>query len=237
MIYAGVSNSVIHFICALAVILIMFSAIKLFSELAQVLYGLREPCKNPKYWWLYFNYFSDLSNWLGLPLYILTIFFASIQFNSECTCVHSWQWSIGIASLFLAWASLILFLRKLELFGMIINLSWFTNLNLLNSTTDTGVYVLMLEILLKQFLKTIILTSFLVVMFAITFYLTFNQIQPSFVRSPFSSVYNSLWKVMTMVTGEMDYESIFPVFQWNARSRSPTVFPRNIMCCGLCSSL
>ena len=67
----------------------------------------------------------------------------------------------------------------------------------------------MLEILLKQFLKTIILTSFLVVMFAITFYLTFNQIQPSFARSPFSSVYDSLWKVMTMVTGEMDYESIF----------------------------
>ena len=46
-------------------------------------------------------------------------------------------------------------------------------------------------------------------MFAITLYLTFNQIDPAFARSPFSSVYNSLWKMMTMVTREMDYESIF----------------------------
>ena len=67
----------------------------------------------------------------------------------------------------------------------------------------------MLEILLKRFLRTIILTSFLVVMFSITFYLTFNQINPSFANSPFSSIYNSLWKMMTVVTGEMDYESIF----------------------------
>lgn len=77
----------------------------------------------------------------------------------------------------------------------------------------------MLEILLTRFLKTIILTSFLVVMFAITFYLTFNQIHPSFARSPFSSIYNSLWKMMTMVTGEMDYESIF------RQSSSGTVDP------------
>ena len=73
----------------------------------------------PLYWWLYFSYFSDLSNWLELPLYILTIVFISAQFNSECTCVPARQWSVGIASLFLSWASLILFLRKLEVFGKI----------------------------------------------------------------------------------------------------------------------
>lgn len=67
----------------------------------------------------------------------------------------------------------------------------------------------MLEILLKRFLKTIILTSFLVVMFALTFYLTFNQIDPSFAVSPFSFFHTSLWKMMTMITGEMDYEGIF----------------------------
>ena len=116
--YAGIKNSVMFFIRALAVILITVSAVKLFSELAQFLHGLCKPCEtNLKYWWLYFNYFSDLSNWLELPLYILTLVFASAQFNSECTCVQARQWSIGIASLFLSWASLILFLRKLELFG------------------------------------------------------------------------------------------------------------------------
>ena len=74
---------------------------------------------------------------------------------------------------------------------------------------DTGIYVLMFEILIRRFLKTIILTSLLVVMFALTFFLTFNQINPSFARSPFSSAFTSLWKMMTMITGEMDYESIF----------------------------
>ena len=74
---------------------------------------------------------------------------------------------------------------------------------------DTGIYVLMFEILIRRFLKTIILTSLLVVMFALTFFLTFNQVDPSFARSPFSSAFNSLWKMTTMITGEMDYESIF----------------------------
>ena len=67
----------------------------------------------------------------------------------------------------------------------------------------------MFEILVRRFLKTIILTSLLVVMFALTFFLAFNQIDPSFASSPFSSTFTSLSKVMTMVTGEMDYESIF----------------------------
>ena len=121
LINAGIKHGVMIFIRALAVILIMVSVVKLFSELAQFLHGLCRPCRgsdgNLRHWWLYFSYFSDLSNWLELPLYILTIVFASAQFNSECTCVQSQRWSIGIVSLFLAWASLILFLRKLELFG------------------------------------------------------------------------------------------------------------------------
>lgn len=115
--YAGIAKSTLDFIYTLAVILIMFSAVKLFAEFVQFLHGLKEPCNNPKSWWLYFYYFSDLSNWLELPLYILTIVFVSSLFNSECTCILNWQWSTGIASLFLAWASLILFLRKLELLG------------------------------------------------------------------------------------------------------------------------
>ena len=81
--------------------------------------------------------------------------------------------------------------------------------NLVLIHADTGIYVLMFEILVRRFLKSLILTSLLVVMFALTFHLTFNQIHPSFARSPFSSMFTSLWKVMTMITGEMDYESIF----------------------------
>ena len=107
------------FIRALAVMLIVISAIKIISEMAQLIHGCCEPhrIRRPKHWWLYFHYFADLANWVELPLYILTMIFALAQFNSECTCVQSWQWSVGIAALFLAWASLVLFLRKLEVFG------------------------------------------------------------------------------------------------------------------------
>jgi hypothetical protein len=109
------------FIRALAVMLIIISAVKIVSELGQLLYGCCEPCHRGthKHWWLYFYYLADLANWLELPLYVFTIIFASFQikFSNECTCNQTWQWSIGIAALFLAWASLILFLRKLDLFG------------------------------------------------------------------------------------------------------------------------
>ena len=58
-------------------------------------------------------------------------------------------------------------------------------------------------------MKTITLTSLLVVMFALTFYQTFNDSHPDFKNSPFSSPFTALWKVMTMITGELEYESIF----------------------------
>ena len=67
----------------------------------------------------------------------------------------------------------------------------------------------MFVVLLQRFFKAIVLTSLLVLMFALAFYLAFNQFDPLFRQSPFSSVHNSLWKMMTMITGEMDYEGIF----------------------------
>ena len=104
---------------ALAVILTVISALKVLVELSQLLYGCCEPCRNKrsKNWWLYFHYFDDAANWVELPLYIFTMIFALSQFYSQCTCVKRWQWNIGIAALFLAWASLILFLRRIEWFG------------------------------------------------------------------------------------------------------------------------
>ena len=67
----------------------------------------------------------------------------------------------------------------------------------------------MFEILLKRFVKVIILTGLLVLTFSLAFYLTFNQLDPLFRASPFASPLNSIWKTMTMMTGELDYESIF----------------------------
>ena len=68
----------------------------------------------------------------------------------------------------------------------------------------------MLEILIIRFVKVIILTALLVIMFALAFHMTLAQLEdPRFIVSPFASPLNSIWKTMTMMTGELDYESIF----------------------------
>ena len=134
--HAGIKKNILMFIRALAIMLISISALKIISELVQLLHSCCEPRhhnKKHRPWWLYFYYLADIANWLELPLYIFTIIFSSSQLNnSECTCIQTWQWSIGIAALFLAWASLILFLRKLELFGKCLILIIVTPVNLIN---------------------------------------------------------------------------------------------------------
>ena len=56
----------------------------------------------------------------------------------------------------------------------------------------------------------LLLTSILVVMFALAFYMTMNQFNNQrYSASPFADPLNSIFKTMTMMTGEMDYESIF----------------------------
>ena len=63
------------------------------------------------------DYFSDLSNWVEIPLFICSIAFVLV-FGNECLCPRAWQWQIGILALFLAWLDLILFMRKVRLMGM-----------------------------------------------------------------------------------------------------------------------
>lgn len=67
----------------------------------------------------------------------------------------------------------------------------------------------MLEILLQRFIRVIILAALIIVTFGLAFYMAFNSTNPLFRRSPFATPLNSIWKTMTMTTGELDYESIF----------------------------
>ena len=92
--------------------------------------------------------------------------------------------------------------------------------------TDTGIYVLMFEAIFKTFLKVIILTVLLIVTFALTFYMAFNQFIPRFARSPFASPFTSIWKTMTMATGELGYDNIFRQSTADPMSTDPDVpFP------------
>ena len=99
------------------------------------------------------QYLKNVINWLEVVLFVFSIAFASV-FGSNCLCVTSGQWQIGILAVFLGWATLIIFLRKLP---------W------------TGVYVLMLEQIIYSFLKLVPLAALLILTFGLTVYMLFNE--------------------------------------------------------------
>ena len=78
--------------------------------------------------------------------------------------------------------------------------------------TDTGIYILMFETIFRRFLRLIILSVLLVSTFGITFYMAFNHLHPYFHSSPFANPIHSMWKIMTMTIGELDYDNAFRQF-------------------------
>ena len=97
--------SVVVFLQIAAILIIIMSVSRLALECYQFIQLVQ-------------NYFSDLSNWMEIPLFICSIIFALV-FDHECLCPQGWQWQIGILALFLAWLDLILFMRKVRLMGML----------------------------------------------------------------------------------------------------------------------
>ena len=63
------------------------------------------------------RYFYHLSHWLE-PLPALgSIVFTSIT-NTPCLCMPSWQWQIGVATVFVGWITLLLYFRRLPITGI-----------------------------------------------------------------------------------------------------------------------
>ena len=102
------------FTLAAAIIIIIMSSFRLFLEFIQLLKSLFVPYHR------HCEYFLDFSNWLEVPLFISAIIFAAAQFSSECLCIQNRQWNIGIISVVLAWSSLVVYMRKLDILGAFI---------------------------------------------------------------------------------------------------------------------
>ena len=64
----------------------------------------------------------DLAIFVKIPLLICTIVFVSVVHGNKCLCPLEWQWQVGIAAVFLAWADVVLYMRKLRLMGKLIKL-------------------------------------------------------------------------------------------------------------------
>ena len=59
----------------------------------------------------------DLATLVKFPLIVCTLTFVGAIINSKCRCLLEWQWQVGIAAVFLAWADLVLYMRKLRFLG------------------------------------------------------------------------------------------------------------------------
>lgn len=121
---------------AIAVAVILSAAFRLLLEIPQVFV-------------LKYRYLLEISNWMEVVLFILSITFAWI-FSSPCLCPKGWQWQLGTVAVFLAWIDLMLFFDKFP---------WI------------GIYVLMFVKVVSTFIKALFVSSLLVIAFALTLYM------------------------------------------------------------------
>jgi hypothetical protein len=59
----------------------------------------------------------DLATLVKIPLIICTIIFAASVHGNKCLCPREWEWQVGIVAVFLAWADVVLYMRKLRFLG------------------------------------------------------------------------------------------------------------------------
>ena len=91
------------FVETAAVIIILYSLLRLVLEVGYFLQQLHQ-------------YFLDMSTWVDVPLFICAILFVSV-FQRDCLCPREWQWEVGIIAVFLVWAHLILYMRRMRVLG------------------------------------------------------------------------------------------------------------------------
>lgn len=146
------------FLISAAVIVILCSIVRLFLELVELshLKGLRQRIKRG--WGMIYTaidweYFKSPSNYMEIPLFILSIIFVTV-FHHGCLCPSRRQWQAGFIALFLAWIDLVLYLDKLPLFG---------------------IYIQMLLKIIRNFLKVLVMAVLLLLAFDFAFYMAFYE--------------------------------------------------------------
>jgi len=103
LLYTGNGNY--GFLIAAAVIITLFSLIRISVEIFQIYYK-------------HLRYFLEFENWMELYLYSSSITFVIFGLAAECQCTEFWQWEFGAVTLLIAWLNLVLFLKKFPLTGV-----------------------------------------------------------------------------------------------------------------------
>ncbi|XP_006812880.1 transient receptor potential cation channel subfamily A member 1-like, partial [Saccoglossus kowalevskii] len=125
-----------------------------------------------------YNYFMEISNWVDWAMYSTALYFIFPPGHSPCVG----QWKSGSFAIFCAWLDLILYFRRISMFG---------------------VYVVMFFKVLKSFVKIVILFLMFVIAFSFALHMMY------FDMDEFSTFWRSLVKVCVMSVGELDYGDLF----------------------------
>ena len=125
-----------------AVILLIFCGIRSMMELFEFIQRRLQ-------------YLREIENYLEMLLIITTAIFAIAGHSEDCFCVGSFPWQCGALALFLGWIDLILYLKKLPL---------------------TGIRINMLQTVVFTFFKLMYLPAILIIAFALPFYMLFTRV-------------------------------------------------------------
>ena len=98
------------------------------------------------------EYFRYLSNYLEIPMYVLSIAFVTT--TNSCFCPSRIQWQAGTVAMFFAWIDFILFLNK-----------W----------PDLGIYIGIIWKITIRFLSVSLIAILLLLSFTFTFYMAFYE--------------------------------------------------------------
>ena len=103
--------------------------------------------------WINWKYFFQPSNYIEIPMYILSMIFVSVIYH-ECLCPTVAQWKAGTIALLLAWIAFLLFVNK-----------W----------PSLGIYLGMFSKILQRFLMITMMFVLLLIAFTFPFYMAFHE--------------------------------------------------------------
>ena len=130
------------------------------------------------------KYLKDPVNWIEIATYIGTIL-TVIPFSAKsqtCGIREDWQWNVGVVTFMLSFLVLLLLFQKFPKFG---------------------IYVVMFNRIIFTILDFALVFVFFWLAFAFGFHFLFAN------RASFGSWWESVIKVLVMMIGEYEYESLF----------------------------
>ncbi|XP_057592299.1 transient receptor potential cation channel subfamily A member 1 [Hippopotamus amphibius kiboko] len=125
------------------------------------------------------NYFLDGNNAVEWIIYTTSIIFVSPLFIRIPAYV---QWQCGAIAIYLYWMNFLLYLQRFE---------------------NCGIFIVMLEVIMKTLLKSTVVFIFLLVAFGLSFYVLLS------IQDAFSSPWLSIMQTFSMMLGDISYHDAF----------------------------